>query len=459
MAIWIQSLSWALIYGLGQGFVVYASLWLVLKLVPSLSANVKYHLSLSALTVLLAWFAATWWQQFHLLANEQSATANTLNALFFQQPIHVIDAIKGYDSYKSVLSFVILPWLSAVYFVGLALMVLRLLGGMLQLSSLRRNGISQPATKFTELLIALQEKLHFKGNVQLLISVKAQVPMVIGFLKPIILMPAAAMAQLSTEQLETILLHELAHIKRYDYLVNILQTVVETILFFNPFVWMVSAITRREREHCCDDLVMDHTREPLDYITALAALAANPETASTFAMAATGSSNHLFNRIQRIMETKRNQFSYSRMAAAILIITAIAGSIAWLSPSFGDPKKDKSAEAAAIAPEAPTANAAPANESDESQLIRRLMDDRLIDQVKGFVVEKKKDLLYINGTQVTNEIAGKYLQTIKTEEIRVQVYPFMERLKQHPDANLMQIIAPVSFKSGCVDYQPKKPGC
>ena len=87
------------------------------------------------------------------------------------------------------------------------------------------------------------------------------------------------------------------------------------------------------------------------------------------------------------------------------------------------------------------------------------MEDRLIDQVKGFVVEKKKGMLFIDGQPLGAEIAGKYLTTTKKEEIRVQVYPFMERLKQHPDANLLQIIAPVTFKSGCVDYAPKKPGC
>lgn len=115
-------------------------------------------------------------------------------------------------------------------------------------------------------------------------------------------------------------MHELAHIKRNDYLINILQTIVETILFFNPFVWLISAIIRREREHCCDDLVLLHTREPLNYATALAALASYPGNASGLLVAASGQSYPLFHRIKRILEMKKNPFSYSRMVAAILYL-------------------------------------------------------------------------------------------------------------------------------------------
>ena len=336
-------------------------------------------------------------------------------------------------------------------------MVIRLSTGMLQLFSLRKNGILQPKPEITNLLISLKSRLHYDGPVQLLISMKAQVPMVVGFLKPFILVPAAAMTQLSTEQLETILLHELAHIKRHDYLINILQIVVETVLFFNPFAWLISAIIRREREHCCDDLVLDHTREPLSYATALAALADQPGTGSVFTVAATGQSNHLFNRIKRIMEMKKNPFSYSRMVAAILIITTVTCSIAWLTPAFARAKKGTPEKAAA--PPKPVHNALPAINQDEVILANRLMADKLIDQVKGFVVEKNGNKLYIDGKPQADEIATKYLAGIKKEVMRVQVFPLLERLKMHPGAGFLQILVPVNLSSGCVDYNAPMPGC
>ena len=145
MAIWIQSLSWALIYSLAQGFLVYASLRLIFRLVPGISAGVKYHLSLSALTVLFVWFVATWSQQFHALAGQESLVSTAQYIGSIGQRSYTI---QNYGSYHSVLSSasVIFPWLSAFYFIGLALMLLRLFTGMLQLFSLRKNGISQPDT-------------------------------------------------------------------------------------------------------------------------------------------------------------------------------------------------------------------------------------------------------------------------------------------------------------------------
>jgi len=254
----------------------------------------------------------------------------------------------------------------------------------------------------------------------------------------------------------SILLHELAHIKRYDYLVNILQTVVETILFFNPFVWMISAIIRREREHCCDDLVLDHTREPLYYATALAALATHQGSVSTFAVAASGQSNHLFHRIKRIMEMKKNPFSYSRMVAAILIITVITGSVVWLTPSFAEYKKDKPVEATA-APSKPADEDVLTAEEDAAanQLIARLTDDHLIDANKGFTVLKTPNKLFINREPLTDEVASKYLHLIKRETVILEVYPLKEWLLQHPNAMRPPFIYPSSVRS----FRPAKPGC
>ena len=486
MAILIQSLSWTLIYALGQGFVVFMSLWLVLKLMPSVSANVKYHMSLSALTILLGWFAATWWQQYHSLVviNEQMLVLHGKGTMTVLQQLHAIETMSGYSKYQQALQYVkaILPWLPVFYAGGLVFMLVRLSVGMVQLFSLRTTGLTKVDAQADELMLSLKNKIHFEGAVRLFISAKAQVPMVVGFIKPMILMPAAAMAQLTTEQLETILLHELAHIKRYDYLVNILQTVVETLLFFNPFIWMISAIIRREREHCCDDLVLDHTREPLSYATALAALLEQPGAVSAFVVAASGEPNHLFNRIKRIVEMKKNPFSYSRMVAAILIIVSITCSIVWITPSFATAKsvkaKSKVAKAAAPAkaaePAKPATPAKPASAaaveapaapdpdmSETAMLVQRLSQAGLISEVKGFVLVKKEGKLYIDEQLLADNIAEKYLNGIKQETIRVQVYSFTERQKMHPDANLLQLILPVSFKAGCVDNSSakKKPGC
>jgi beta-lactamase regulating signal transducer with metallopeptidase domain len=498
MAIWIQSLSWALIYSLVQGVAVYVSLRLVFKILPTRSANARYHLSLSALTVLLAWFVATWWQQFHslTLANGQLQAVNAANTTVIWLPLQHSSAAGSLANWRMLLLSVeaFFPWLSAFYIAGLVLMLARFSAGMSHLFSLRRRGTFPPGAAMDELLLVLKKRIGLDVPVKLLASAKAQVPMVIGFLKPIVLIPTAAMAQLSPQQLETILLHELAHIKRHDYLVNILQTIVETMLFFNPFVWLISTITRREREHCCDDMVVDNTPEPISYATALAALASHRRPASLI-VAATGHRTPLFNRIQRIMEIPRGTFSYSRLVATLIIIVAIIGSIAWVRPSFPKIRKGKAATTGKKSTDAPparigvpkivndkempkeavvdAANGTPAlsgvqmqaataaqDVPEEKILVDRLLAGKMVDQVKGFVVEKRKNSLYINGVLVDENVAAKYLQNLEKEWIRVQVRTFEERMRMHPDADFLQILLPSTFESPCVDKRAaKKEGC
>lgn len=474
MAIWIQSLSWALIFSLGQGFLVYASLTILLKMVPGLAASTKYRLSLAALLLLLGWFGATWSQQYQNLSSAygQLTQFPMLGATYPNSTILTGDGNVQYGWYGalSAIVFRLSPWLSAGYLVGLALMVARLSSGMLQLFSLNRTGLEVPHSRLQELLVAMKDKMQFSMPVQLFVSVKVPVPMVVGFIKPLILMPAAAVAQLSMAQLETILQHELAHIKRYDHLANILLTTIESILFFNPFVWMTTAIARREMEYSCDDLVLSHTQDPLHYATALATLAAQPAIKPTLAVAATGTSHQLFNRIKRIMEMKKSPISYSRMVAAILITTAITCSVAALTPSTARARKGKeikvatSATATATAKPQVTASekkqATAPVETEENTLVNRLIADGLVDQINGFLLEKEQGKLYIDRRQLAEDVAAKYLSGIKKEYIRVQVHSFTDRMRMHPDASFIQLLLPVQFSSGCVESSGNnKPGC
>ena len=150
---------------------------------------------------------------------------------------------------------------------------------------------------------------------------------------------------------------------------------------------------------------------------------------------------------------KKNPFSKSILAAAILIVAAIACSFSWLTPTLARTGKDKIGKAAT-----PVAKVQKM-QTEENELIDRLMGDGLINQVRGFIVEKKQNKLYINGQEQSSKIADKYLAGIMKEEIRVQVYSFSERLQQHPDESFIQILLPVSLSSPCVDYKPKRDTC
>jgi GWxTD domain-containing protein len=161
------------------------------------------------------------------------------------------------------------------------------------------------------------------GTVVLLESSLATVPAVIGWLRPVIITPVGMLTALPTGQLEAILLHELAHVKRRDYLANLLQTLVEGFLFYHPAVWWISGVIRAERENCCDDLVIATRGERLEYATALASLAEVRWPATV--VHATG--GKLMQRIYRVLNPgrmTRTPLPAVIPAAALAIVTALA---------------------------------------------------------------------------------------------------------------------------------------
>jgi hypothetical protein len=126
------------------------------------------------------------------------------------------------------------------------------------------------------------------------------VPAVLGWVRPVIILPVAAIAQLSPTQVEAVLAHELAHVRRHDYLVNLLQRVAEAVLFYHPAIWWISARVREEREHCCDDLAIEICGDRDDYATALAELESRRTTAPVLGLAATD--GLLLSRVRRILQ-------------------------------------------------------------------------------------------------------------------------------------------------------------
>ena len=158
----------------------------------------------------------------------------------------------------------------------------------------------------------LARQLHIRRPVRLLESASVAVPTVIGWLRPVVLMPASALAGLSPEQLQAILAHELAHIRRHDYLVNLLQTLVETLLFYHPAVWWLSRRIRAEREHCCDDLAVSLCGDPYTYARALADLEGLRAPSVPLALAATGGS--LLGRVRRLVIGAVARRTWARLA-------------------------------------------------------------------------------------------------------------------------------------------------
>lgn len=322
-----QALGWTLIHFIWQGAliaVIYASVSVLLR---RFTASVRYAAACSAMLLMLLAPVATMLaissSTDKLPATTARTTPDLQTAEAFASPAsspQLMAAIKpeieptplqrpnSMEQWAQERLPRLMPWLLAIWFAGVLFLSLRFAGGLITVQRLKRieTNASSSVRRCQETLVALSGRLRVSRPVRLCESALVEVPTVIGWLRPVILLPASALTGLSPEQLEALLAHELAHIRRYDYLVNLLQTTIETLFFYHPAVWWVSAQVRQEREHCCDDLAVAACGDVLTYARALTALEHLRGAEPQLAVAASGGS--LLVRIQRLVRGRAPAF-------------------------------------------------------------------------------------------------------------------------------------------------------
>lgn len=233
-----------------------------------------------------------------------------------------------------------LPVLVAAWLTGVVLLSARLLGGWIWLARLVRRGSGPLAGPLAAAVERLRPMLRVGRPVRLLEARATAVPMVVGWLRPAILIPASALSGLTPGEWEAILAHELAHVRRHDYLVNLLQCVAETLLFYHPAAWWTSRAIRAEREHCCDDLAVSACGGRAAYARALLALERlRPRRADLVPTASGGS---LLARIRRVLGLEPAPCGVGRdavgLAAALAVSLLLAGgAVAVRHPWQADP--------------------------------------------------------------------------------------------------------------------------
>jgi beta-lactamase regulating signal transducer with metallopeptidase domain len=331
-----QAIGWALLHLLWQGVLVAAILAATLALLSKQSANARYLASCGALALLVVLGAATAYRSYEgsgelgvgsgsevVLA--PAAAANTaLVVLDSDTPQSTPHALINYT--KSHLPQIVLVWLT-----GVLLLSVRLLFGLLRAHSIAKKNATEAAPEWQRSARRLAHALKLRRAVQLLESAAVEVPTVIGWLRPVVLLPATSLTGLSTEQMEMILAHELAHIRRNDFFVNLMQAVVETLLFYHPAVWWISNRIRVEREHCCDDVAVSVSGKPLVYARALTRLEElRIEDAQAFVSANGGS---LIGRIRRLAGARaESPNAPSRFVAGAALLTVLLALI--VAPSL-----------------------------------------------------------------------------------------------------------------------------
>jgi len=331
-----QVIGITLLHSLWQGLLLYALLRIFIAVTPAATSTAKYGAGLFALAASVVWPVITFFIEFGKHPLVQPLAGSATDALPYIPLHHAASALSTPAASAAFNIDTYMPYLVAFWLIGISINSARLLWGWRKLTNIKRSfadtlALQKRAAELAK-LIDLTKKVH------VFMSAQVDVPCIIGYLKPTIILPVTVVTQFSAEQIESILLHEMAHVRRNDYLVNVLQQIVAVLFFFNPFTQLINRIIYKEREHCCDDLVLQTTGKPLVYAHALLQLEEMRQTQWQLALAATGKKYFLLNRIKRIMETKKQVNNFRHILVAILLLTGSLGTIAWLNPEIKNGK-------------------------------------------------------------------------------------------------------------------------
>ena len=348
---WVPVVGLALVHFVWQGALIHAVLGVVLRIVPAGRVDVRYALACAALVVM---FAAPIVTVVRLaptpvaaapLAALSDATASEPAAVAGANPSAAVARGSGVQAARvptgsdgaqlsaraglAVWLAPLLPMLVVAWLAGVATLLVRLVGGLALAHSWRTRHVAPVSTEIAQVAAAVAARVGVRRAIKVFVSVKAAVPMVVGILRPVVLLPASAVTGLSARQLELLLAHEFAHVKRLDPLVNMFQNVVEAVLFYHPSVWMVSRLIRREREFCCDDVATATGGDRLLYAVTLRDLAMLQQPRVTVGVAATGSP--LPERIRRIvlgpMASPSNGFAVAFAALSVTLLIGLASAL------------------------------------------------------------------------------------------------------------------------------------
>lgn len=330
----VRALGWSILNSIWQSGILYAVLFVILLLTPKLKSSYRHNLSFATLLAMFAWFVFTFAQHLSLSngVSKSGVSLNVyeLNTLVQNIPQTFADKAESY-----------FPIIFSMYILGLIVQLVLVSRGFIYLNKLKTTALSEVSSQWTNLFEHCKRELNISKDIQFKLSKLVDVPVVVGYFKPIILFPVTLVTTLDEDQVEAILIHELTHIKRNDYLLNIIKTCIETILFFNPFIWLTSRFIQIEREHACDDLVVDVSGKPLSYAKTLLKLEIiQQEKLPSYALATTGKTQHLYQRIKRITNMKANYLNLKQQLAALTLALAGLLSIAWTNPEI----KEKTTE-------------------------------------------------------------------------------------------------------------------
>lgn len=306
----LQALGWAVLNSLWQ----LALLWVVYQLLTAIfkaaKPSAKSFLAGSLLMIGFAWFVYTF-----ILVYTTTDPVTIITGGMLHTETGVADSFNK-----------IIPFTSVIYLVLLTVPVLRFIRNYRYVQVIRQYGLSRIDPEWRLFVNSVAERMGIRKPVHIWLSEFVTSPVTVGWLKPVILVPIAAINNLNTQQMEAVLLHELSHIRRYDYIINLVISFIRVILYFNPFAKAFVKIVETEREKSCDEMVLQFQYSSYEYASALLTLEKLSREQRLLMLAAAGSGKSLLHRIETIMGVQPKQkFSFHRLgvilASALLVFS------------------------------------------------------------------------------------------------------------------------------------------
>lgn len=327
----LQAVCRTLIHSIWQGLIAALLAALIVTLTKRSAAAVRYNLLLTVFILFIVGISITTVLQLQFKTHGRDMAvvdypamqsylpagdnANNSSAAGSTQE-NLMEQLNGWcNEYASTIVM--------IWFFLFLVKCIQLITGLRYVRQLRRYNNCEASAYWKERLQQLAQTTGVKRTIVFLQSELIKVPAVIGFLKPVLLVPAGLLSQLPPEQVEAILLHELAHIRRRDFLINLLQSFVETIFFFNPAIVWISSLIREEREACCDDIVVANIPQKASYLQALVSFQELSFHSKTGAMALTGHQHYLLNRVRRMLTLENKKLNLMEKTVLLLSIIGI----------------------------------------------------------------------------------------------------------------------------------------
>lgn len=308
---WVNSLGWMLLHSLWQYALIAGVCALLLFYAKSFSANFRYLMALGSLTIGTLINAVTFYkyQQASAIITYKPSQQNTAVAFFTDNNnfnlVNIID---------NAMTSLVVAWL-----LGFLIYSLKIFLDYRYCQHLKNQHIAPTPEKWQSIFTELANKVGITSAIELRISTQSIVPCVIGHLKPVVLLPIGILLGMTQAQIEVILLHELAHVRRHDYLLGLIQSILKTLFFFNPFLQWISNQLDKEREHACDDIAVTISQNPLLFANTLKEFA-EMNIQQKNAMSITGK-KLLLTRITRLFsQHETDTRTRSKFFAALLII-------------------------------------------------------------------------------------------------------------------------------------------